>query len=441
MSVYNELKQKYSNVSYNSYSYTIENNKLNINYNFEIENLCDFNPTWSIDIINDYNFDYNELDSLVFSLGMVELLSYYKAVCSPNIIVKCHHLTNNQINWWKKLYINGLGEFLHINHIDSSKFDFNIKTISDKQYIKSNNINDSKSINVLVPIGGGKDSVVSIELLKKKFCPTAFIINPRQATLDTYTRSKLTSIILSKRVLDPKIKELNDQGFLNGHTPFSAIVAFSSVIAAYINGLNYVALSNEASASESTIIGTNINHQYSKSYEFESDFNYYNENYFNNSVKYFSLLRGFSELKIASLFVLYPQYHDIFRSCNVGSFTDTWCSNCSKCLFVYIILSPFLTVEELYNIFNKNLLDDKQLLEDFRKLIGLDDEKPFECVGAIDEINASIQFTINNYKLELPYLLTYYNDNYNGPQYNLNEIINKFNQENDIPLDFIEVLK
>ena len=40
--------------------------------------------------------------------------------------------------------------------------------------------------------------------------------------------------------------------------------------------------------------------------------------------------------------------HKIFKSCNVGSKSIpwNWCCDCPKCLFVYIILSPFLTKEE-----------------------------------------------------------------------------------------------
>ena len=90
--------------------------------------------------------------------------------------------------------------------------------------------------------------------------------------------------------------ELNKKGYLNGHTPFSAIMAFSSIIAAYLNGLKFIALSKESSANESTIKDSYINPQYSKSYEFEKDYRYYDSTLVNSGVYYFSFLRPINEL-------------------------------------------------------------------------------------------------------------------------------------------------
>ena len=132
--------------------------------------------------------------------------------------------------------------------------------------------------------------------------------------------------------------ELNRQGYLNGHTPFSALVAFSGIIAARMHGLSMVALSNESSANESTVQGSTVNHQYSKSFKFEEDFHYYQNTYLRGSAYYFSLLRPLSEFQIARYFAGQKQYHGIFRSCNAGSRTDSWCGHCPKCLFVYLIL-------------------------------------------------------------------------------------------------------
>ena len=437
---YNTLKQKYKKIIYKSYSYIIKEDVIEINYHFEIEHLCIFNPKWTINRLSDYNdFNINKVENLIFNLGMVELVSYYKAVCCNDIEIQCAYLSNKQIEFYKKLYMNGLGEFFYINGIDPNTVNMNI--YSTKTISNFNIDNEAKNNNkVLVPVGGGKDSVVSIELLKNKFDITCYIINPRLATNECFTNSNVKNKLIVKRELDKTLIQLNNQGYLNGHTPYSAIVAFSSVLSAYINGISYVALSNEDSANESTIVGTNINHQYSKSFEFEQDFINYHKEFINTNVDYFSLLRGYSESKIASIFSKHTQYHNVFKSCNVGSFTDIWCGNCPKCLFVYIILSPFLTKEQLFNIFNKNLLDDKSLIEDFLKLCGILPEKPFECVGSIEEVNASIQYTIENYKGKLPNLLQYYKDNYKGNKYDIKDILNEFNNTNAIPELFKGVL-
>lgn len=451
-----DLREKYADFIYKGYKVTNTDSKLLIEYNFEIKGLSEFNPKWEIDKLNaEYKvLDNAKLEELIFSLGMVELVSYWKLTCSKNVHILNKNLSNEQIIWWKKLYFKGLGEFFYLNKItydDSFINDF-MNIIPDNTTLKEdvayeplktdNEINKPKT---LIPIGGGKDSVVTISLLKDKTDAYAYIINPRGATLDTVDVANLNDkLIVAKRTLDKNMIDLNKQGFLNGHTPFSAIVAFSSVIASYINGLDYVALSNESSANESTVIGLDVNHQYSKSYEFETDFRNYEKDYINTGVEYFSMLRPLSELQIAKLFSNCKDYHKIFRSCNAGSKENKWCTNCPKCLFVYIILSPFLTEDELINIFGKNMLDDENMLDDFEKLMGAQQEKPFECVGSIDEVNIALTMTLENLTnqdLKIPYLLRYYDEN--RPDLNVcgAEFMTEFNIVNALPPFFLTLLK
>ena len=205
--------------------------------------------------------------------------------------------------------------------------------------------------------------------------------------------------------------QLNKEGFLNGHTPFSALVAFSTVIAARMAGLSYIALSNESSANESTVQGSTVNHQYSKSFKFETDFHRYQTDYLPGSAYYFSMLRPLSEFQIAKYFAKQKQYHAIFRSCNAGSKTDSWCGHCPKCLFVYFILSPFLSREEVKEIFGTDMLEDETMQSTMEQLVGIQEEKPFECVGSRDEINTALVMTIDRLEKDgekLPYLLKYY---------------------------------
>ena len=241
----------------------------------------------------------------------------------------------------------------------------------------------------------------------------AYVINPRGATLHTAEVAGLDAAhrIHVKRTLDVHMLELNQKEFLNGHTPFSALVAFSSILAARLYDLPYVALSNESSANESTVQGSTVNHQYSKSFKFEADFHRYTEEYLPGSAYYFSMLRPLSEYQIARYFASRKQYHSIFRSCNVGSKTDSWCGRCPKCLFVYLILSPFLTPEEMVRMFGRNILEDETMKVTLEQLVGLHEEKPFECVGSRDEINTAIVQTIDRMEAKgrrLPALLAYY---------------------------------
>jgi hypothetical protein len=267
---------------------------------------------------------------------------------------------------------------------------------------------------ILVPIGGGKDSVVSLDVLSGyRDRVFAYIINPRGATSNTVKVAQLPDdrVIVARRTLDRNMLELNRQGYLNGHTPFSAIVAFSSTIAAYMNGITYIALSNESSANESTVPGSTVNHQYSKSFRFEKDFHDYEKRYIASGTYYFSLLRPLSEFQIAADFAACTDYHGVFRSCNAGSKEDKWCGHCPKCLFVWMILSPFLPQDRLKEIFGTDMGNDMGMRECFDKLIGVAPEKPFECVGSVSEVNASVTLAIRDMKqsgLKIPALFEYY---------------------------------
>ena len=144
--------------------------------------------------------------------------------------------------------------------------------------------------------------------------------------------------------------------------------------------------------------------------EFENDFRSYVSSYITDDINYFSFLRPLSELQIAMFFAKNEKYFDVFKSCNVGSKTDIWCGNCPKCLFAYIILSPFIKPEVLNKIFGKQMLDDPSLQLYFDQLTGRQSTKPFECVGTIDEVNTALAMTIERYysNCQLPYLLKNY---------------------------------
>ncbi len=247
---------------------------------------------------------------------------------------------------------------------------------------------------VIVPLGGGKDSVVTLEELRGERKVVPFIINPRGATLDCARIAGFSDpeqLILLHREIAPELLDLNRQGYLNGHTPFSAMLAFYTPLLSAVTGIRDVALSNESSANEPTIPGTYINHQYSKSLEFEEEFRSYVDRYMNGCNHYYSYLRSFSELQIAEKFATHPQYFKAFKSCNVGSKENRWCCRCPKCLFSYIILSPFIDDATMVEIFGEDLLNNQDLEGYFDELSGLSKNKPFECVGTIGEVNEALR--------------------------------------------------
>lgn len=443
MSKFLEFREKYPNFIYDSYTLEVKDNELIITYKFIIEDLETFEPSIRIPLNNIVvNINDSLLKNIVFNLGMVEVVSYLKCTCSKNVIVKAGYLNEEQINFFKKLYYNGLGEFLYLNKIDIDMEDlFNITSLGTKEVIKTPSY---KGIGNLIPIGGGKDSCVSLELLKDEYdTNTCFIINPKKVTLDCARISYYDeqNIIGIKRILDKKIITMNEKGFLNGHTPFSAIVAFSSYLTAYIYKKENIILSNESSANEATVIGTNINHQYSKSIEFENDFREYTKKFFKIPLNYFSLLRPLTEFQIGMLFANYKKYHQIFKSCNPGSKKEPWCwcNKCAKCLFVFTILSPFLYKDELVKIFEEDLFEDKELLNTFIELLGYAETKPFDCVGEFKEVRYAVSLLISQLDGELPYLLKYYKDNY---ELELNTNYKTlYEEKNNVPDIYQEIIR
>jgi UDP-N-acetyl-alpha-D-muramoyl-L-alanyl-L-glutamate epimerase len=442
---YLQLKKEYSFFEFQSYNLTEESDCFRITFNFNLANKFFFQPQsviWKRNFFEDKP-QKELLDILAFHIGMVELISYWKAACPPLVVIKPFKLTKNQIIWWKKLYFNGLGEFFYLNKIEVDIESFmKIESDSENEF-KYTTFRGSEK--VIVPVGGGKDSVVSLEILdQNNFDIIPLIVNPREASAGCAASAGFLpeKCIIVERSIDSELIRLNGMGFLNGHTPFSALLAFTSAFAAVLSGTRNIALSNESSASESTVPETNINHQYSKSIEFEEDFRSYLYEHICSELNYFSLLRPLNELQIASIFSKLDKYHSVFKSCNVGSKKDIWCCTCPKCLFTWIILSPFLSEEKLNAIFGNNLLENKSLQSTLDELLGKTTNKPFECVGAVAEIEVAVNnILIDNKGNQRPLLeklnlrVNYDNDSA------LKSILRQFDSRNFLDSRFEKIVK
>ncbi len=397
---YTKFRKEYPIFIYNSFHYSFSGNKINFGFEFITDQNIIFRPFSSISVSNipqNREIVLPLIENIIFQIGMIELISYWKATCSPTIIIKAGTLSETQVEWWKNLYYKGLGEFFYLNSIDVNYADF-VNIVSEgKHYYRddSNNFLDE----YIVPIGGGKDSAVTLELLMrgvKKVHP--LIMNPRGATLKTVIAGGLQTddVIIIDRTIDPLLLKLNGRGFLNGHTPFSAMLAFYTLLASAFTGYKHIALSNESSANEATIPGTDINHQYSKSVEFEQNFRQYTAEYINNNMNYFSFLRPFNELQIVSVFAGLDKYHQVFKSCNVGSKTDSWCGSCPKCLFTHIMLSAFKGIKYADNIIGQPMLTNQHNIKYFDELTGFSAIKPFECVGTLLDVQTAMLMIVKN---------------------------------------------
>ncbi len=434
---FEQLRQTYQTFYYEKYTVKQVDEMLVIRYFFNIDSELFFQPSIKIPLVH-IKRDMNDaaIGNMIFHIGLVEMISYWKCACPSHIVIECGHLDTAQVAWWKKLYYYGLGEFFYVNGISTDKDSF--VEIKSRGEVCTARFNKAVS-GTLCPVGGGKDSVVSLEILQaagEDF--QAMIVNPRGASEQTARLASNAPIIDVYRYLDKNLLELNKQGFLNGHTPFSALLAFLTYLVAALHNNKYIALSNESSANEAST-GT-VNHQYSKSFEFEHDFYDYTSAYLGKSIHYFSLLRPFSELQIAAMFARFPQYFNAFKSCNVGSRTDVWCGACPKCLFVYTMLAAFLDTKSLLCIFDKNLLDDSQLATSFEQLLGIIPVKPLECVGTRSEVNKAASIAVQQHLErgeDLPFLLAKYQDTFNADF----DYLSYFDHQHLIPSHFLNVLK
>lgn len=343
------------------------------------------------------SINHDLVHACLFNLHLILGISYWKAHCAPSIIIPENPLSKNQSDFWNIVYKRGLGEFFFKNTIDfKDLIHFPFESAASHEPVRTNI--ETRS---LVGVGGGKDSIVAIENLKAEGRPfTGFVLEGAQesAIIRDVVQLAQISILKVQRNFDPKLFELNSTGTVyNGHIPISAIYAFSGLLAAALYGYDTVIVGNERSANVGnvTYLDEEINHQWSKSLEFEKLFQNYAKEFITPSIVYKSVLRDQSELNIVKKFSAYEKYFTVFSSCNrnfalTKSADKKWCGECPKCAFVFAGMAAFLPKEKVVNIFNKNLFADSNLVPLYKQLAGLQDMKPFECVGTFDETKLAL---------------------------------------------------
>lgn len=387
--------KQYERFIFESFGFDEETRQIVLSYS--LDGVIPFTETITLPkgVISE-DVDAEAFERALFNLHLIGGISYFKTCLPKTIEIHSGMLTQDQADFWTKVYEDGLGEFFFKNDLDpNDRVHFPVTAGGAPEIAEGDEPSTRKP---LVPIGGGKDSIVTIELLKDAGIRQTLLRVGEHPIINEMMDVADVPLLNVKRALSPELFRLNEEGALNGHVPISAYISFLAVAIAILGGHTDVIFSNERGANEGNVEykGKTINHQWSKSLEFERMFQDYLTRYVTKDVAYFSLLRRYDELKIVELFVGYPEYRTLFTSCNRNwhlvakkEMPTLWCGICPKCAFAFALLAAFLPKDELVSLFGKNLFEDETLIPLYKELLGLEGFKPFECVGTPEEVQAA----------------------------------------------------
>lgn len=328
-------------------------------------------------------------------------VSYYKVRPALTVTIAAGPSSATERAFLQEFLIEGLGEFAYRNHLDIT----GLQVWGEGGAVAASAPIDAIG-RVLIPFGGGLDSIVTVHELASHADEAALFVAERPGArfdaLELPAQHSGLRILRATRALDEKLLDGIDRGYVNGHVPITGVLSALGVTTALAHGFGSLAMSNEQSASSATTTGPfgPVNHQWSKGLAFEQGFSAVLEERI-PGFHYFSWLRDRSELSIAEVFAGLTEYHLLFRSCNKAFHQDparrlaTWCGSCDKCLFVNLVLAPYLSPESLGEIFSGNEpLENESLLGQLEILCDTQEgTRPFECVGDAAECQEALLLT------------------------------------------------
>lgn len=342
----------------------------------------------------EHTFPFAIVDSpSLRALGIATSISYFKLHLAPHIHIDWA-LSETEKDFWQWLFKNGFSELVYQNKLDWSVVD-QITITCNKEVAPAQQESGIFEKRAIVGIGGGKDSSLAVELLKKIGIPiTGFATKVRSIPLLSENAQALNIPLLEViRKTDPQLLTLKDAVFL-GHIPISLIYALTGVFIAEHEKNTYVVVANETSADESNTewLSRPVNHQWSKTSEFEEKLQKFVHDTINSQITYFSILRPLGGLRVTNLFAnMCSHTFNAFSSCN-KNFTveengmNRWCGVCAKCLGTNMLLSGTVPLEKRVAIFRSDLYQNTNLTSLLKELLGLTPIKPFDCVATRAEM-------------------------------------------------------
>lgn len=420
------------------------NYKLILNY--EIESIGLVSEVLYFPRFDVLNYSVERIDAIKKACDLLHLLcgvSYYKSGLAENIYFDNKKPTKEMAKFLQKTWKNGLAEMAYENGISLKN---RIRIPFDENLTRESNEIKSRQ-RALVPIGGGKDSMVTIEELKaldKSF--DLFMVGDSQLIKNVANHTKIKLIQVSRKI-DEKLIKYNKKGAFNGHVPITSINSAIAVLTSLLLNYDSIIFSNERSADSANTInldGELVNHQYSKSLEFENDFRDILNKEISPNINYFSMQRPYSELAILEKFSKSPQHFHSFSSCNrnfhiAGSKNKNtlWCGDCPKCRFVFLGLTAFVDKECLIEIFGSNLLNEPSQEQGFAELLGLKGFKPFECVGEIEESQMAFNLIKDQNEWQDSYLVSIFKNKVKDHTQSEYQQVFEFSNSHNIPDDYL----
>jgi hypothetical protein len=385
----------YTRFIFESYDYQYSSRTITLRYSLDSQ--IHFSETLIFPEGLALNPDHPDLDKALFALHLSGGASYYKTYCPKEIEVKSGALTPHQAQFWNTLYTYGLGEFFYRNKIDFRGL-INFPSTASEHHATAP-IETVPPRRALVGFGGGKDSIVTTEILRRTDIEQSLFRVRGHALISKMAEIEELPLVQVERHLPQELFDLNTAGAYNGHIPITAHLSFLSIVTALMLGFDSVFFSNERSSSYGNVeyLGLEINHQWSKSNQFEQSLREYVQEFVTHDVSYLNVLRPLSELAVAGIFKDLPKYFPVATSCNRNwTLSDRdpdapiWCGTCPKCAFSFALLSAYLPAKTTIGIFGQNLYDNQALLPLYRELWGIEGFKPFECVGTPEEAAAAL---------------------------------------------------
>lgn len=381
-------------VSYDSFHIDVEQGALEFSYGYnDVERFVlrvrlDLRPARDPAVLR-------ALSATVFALGHALLSYVYVAFCTTEIRVRAGYLDEAQVAFWHAVFEGGLMEHFYVKGIPWGGLRIVVEAPPSARLAPAD-LPLPAGRRVLVPLGGGKDSSVLIELLREAGaevfgCYFEEYLGELGALAPLAGYAKVATpdgvhLASQELVSEPALREASGDPEILEYTLYPSLYALTGVLFSLMHGYRYIAVGNERSANFGNAVhgGFPVNHQYEKSFAFESAFHAYCRRYLAPEIHYFSGLMHLWEIQIVERFARHPKYFPVLLSCN-KPVAQSWCRRCPKCAVTYLLLSAFVDPAEVQAIFGEELFARAELEPAFQAILGVVGDKPLECVCTPEE--------------------------------------------------------